>query len=355
MVSFFAANNGDRPESWTRALSAARFEYRVSPGFSVKVGRGIAWINPGLMLRQLVTRPDYIMFGGMWESLTSLWCISFAPAKRRIGWAELNVDIPGSRSPFISMIKRWCFSRCDFIAVPGAKGLAYLRQFGSDSDVGKAVLLPNIVDESVFARSIDEAERSRAEQLLGFSDFHSGDIRLIWPARLISDKGIVEFLSKIDPKDLVGLQIRIVGDGPLRSDVVRLIDERRLSTHIKLLDGYVDFELMPTLYQVCDAFFLPSLHDPNPLSIIEAMHSGLPLLVSERLGNRLEAVEDFNNGVAFDPTDISAVVASFRWIVSLDPETRRAAGARSRKLAQSRWNSELCIERFVDLILGQMG
>jgi glycosyltransferase involved in cell wall biosynthesis len=332
----------------------ARFDYRIWAGFSLRIGRGIVWINPGLMLRQMFRRPDFLMFGGMWESFTSLWCVSFAPAKHRIGWVELNVDIPGSQSRFLSAIKHWCLSRCDFIAVPGEKGLAYLRRYAPARAVERAVLLPNIVDESVFARSVGEEERARAVQLLKFSEMPGDCLRLIWPARLIPDKGVVEFLCGIDPNVLKGVQIRIIGDGPLRREVLRVIHDRSLQRSVLLLDGYVDFDLMPAIYQSCDALFLPSLHDPNPLCLIEAMHSSLPVLVSDRLGNRTEAVDNFVNGVAFDPTDFEDVARSINWLCSLPAASRKAAGDHSRRLAQARWGSEASIRRFVDSVLGPM-
>lgn len=45
---------------------------------------------------------------------------------------------------------------------------------------------------------------------------------------------------------------------------------------------------------------MPSLSDPNPLTCIEALWSGLPLLVSNHVGNYPEVVKEDKNGFVFN-------------------------------------------------------
>ena len=53
---------------------------------------------------------------------------------------------------------------------------------------------------------------------------------------------------------------------------------------------------MPKYYAASDLFLLPSIHDPNPLSVVEALHSGLAVAISDRCGNVEEGVMDGDNG-----------------------------------------------------------
>ena len=242
--------------------------------------RGMKWhFNPGLVVALAKQRTDYLLLGGPWTSLTGAFVSLLARRTTGIAWLEGNTQTPGRINGLALFAKRFLLSRFQFLAVPGKEGKAYTQLILSRSGtLPRIALLPNIVDESLFTPVWQDpnGDHNRIRSQLNVSR----DSKLaIWPARLIPTKGTCEFLSRLTPADICGWQVVILGQGPLKNDIEKLIVVRGLKNHIRLVP-YVPYALMPSIYGAADLFLLPSLADPNPLSVVEAMHAGLPLLIS---------------------------------------------------------------------------
>ena len=351
-VHFFGANNPDRPGSWQRSLDDARFSFQVWDGYPLRLRGETVWFNPRLLWSLARRRPDILLHGGIWDSVTSLLATFLVRPRRRVAWMEFNVDIPGRSSGITGRAKKMMLGRFDHILVPGQKGLKFLERYMGDDLRARATLLPNVVDESRFRASVPQEDLLRARQVLGAEGLPADHLLLIWPARLIGHKGILEFLRHVDAETLDRVAIRIIGEGPMRREVLAEIDRRRLGSHVQLVEGYVDYALMPAIYRAVDALLLPSLHDPNPLSVVEALHSGLPLLLSNRVGNFDEAMENGHNGFGLDPMDGDSVREALRCFRAASSEERRAMGARSSAIAATLWDSQDCANKAIARLLG---
>jgi glycosyltransferase involved in cell wall biosynthesis len=64
---------------------------------------------------------------------------------------------------------------------------------------------------------------------------------------------------------------------------------------------------MPSRYTLADIFVLPSRADTWGLAINEAMHMGVPCIVSNRVGCQRDLVTDGETGWVFDAADPSAL------------------------------------------------
>ncbi|CAM4122929.1 glycosyltransferase [Pseudoalteromonas byunsanensis] len=141
-------------------------------------------------------------------------------------------------------------------------------------------------------------------------------LRIISVARFIEKKGLQDAINamRLLKEQGVEFEYQIVGDGPLKEDIVAQIEELKLSEEIKLL-GFQPQEQVTTLLEASDVFLLPSVVAKNgdmegiPVALMEAMamglitvstfHSGIPelikhevsgLLVNERSPNELAQV-----------------------------------------------------------------
>src|SRR6185436_14119986 len=92
-----------------------------------------------------------------------------------------------------------------------------------------------------------------------------------------------------------GKRVRLVwvGDGPLRRRVVKLACELGLGEAV-LVHGWSDD--VEGLLAGVDIFLLPSRFEGLPLALLEAMHAGLPVCVSDTDGLS-EAVQDGVHGL----------------------------------------------------------
>jgi glycosyltransferase involved in cell wall biosynthesis len=246
--------------------------------------------------------------------------------------------------------KRFLLRRFQYVAVPGQEGMAYLEMLGLRRGGARpeAVILPNLVDETRFVPRAGHP-RGELEAIRRSFEIDPADRVAICPARLRPVKGIAEYLATINPGMLRGWTVLIVGEGPLASALAAQIGNGGYAGRVRLC-RYVPYEQMPVLYAMADLLLLPSLYDPNPLSVVEAMHSGLPLLLSDRVGNLPEALAEGENGWGFTPSLPETVRRASELAFSATNERLRAMGAASRSRADRFWNTRRAVWEFLDAV-----
>ena len=132
----------------------------------------------------------------------------------------------------------------------------------------------------------------------------------LFVGRLSPEKGIDTMLAAWS---LLGetVSLKIVGDGPLRDQVITTAKSVSTIEHL----GHLDNEQVLSLMQ--DALFLvfPSLLYENfPMTIIEAFATGLPVLASN-LGNTATLIQSRQTGLHFKPGDAADLAKKAGWLV----------------------------------------
>lgn len=147
-------------------------------------------------------------------------------------------------------------------------------------DEQKIQILPNGVDLTIFKLS-KKRQKNKIKKIL-------------YVGRLDLRKRVSDLIKAFDKsRKEVKSELIIAGDGPLKKDLKKL--SRGLP--IKFL-GKVAHEKMPSLYRESDLIVLPSSYEAFPLTILEAMASGVPMLTSDScpdLGNPQFETSNINN------------------------------------------------------------
>lgn len=85
---------------------------------------------------------------------------------------------------------------------------------------------------------------------------------------------------------------------------------------------------MPPFYGAADALLLPTLYDPFPNVVLEAMASGLPVVISEQCGAR-DIVSDGVNGLRCDALDIDCLAGCLQRLLDDAERVRLGSAARA--------------------------
>ena len=135
--------------------------------------------------------------------------------------------------------------------------------------------------------------------------------RIVSAGRLSPEKGhrfLIEALNGLNTE----FTVTILGDGVLKEELCRLIDQYDLSDLIDL-PGFSE-DVLPILSNA-NLFVLPSLHEGSPNALIEAMAVGLPCIASA-VGGVLELIEDGQSGLLVPPADSEALEAAIHRILT---------------------------------------
>lgn len=154
-------------------------------------------------------------------------------------------------------------------------------------------------------------------------------VRLVTVGRLSPEKGfaiLLEALAALDPAR-VSIACRIIGDGPLRASLeaqsVRLGLGGRVSFAGELLPEDVAKELDRS-----DIFCLPSFSEGLPVSIMEAMARGVPVIATSIAGIPELAVDGVTARLV-PPANVPALCAAIEALASdFDVRIRMATCAR---------------------------
>ncbi len=122
----------------------------------------------------------------------------------------------------------------------------------------------------------------------------------------------------------------LVGDGPERGSIDALVQQRDLGRYVRFLGLRKD---IPRLLAASDIVLLTSISEGIPLTLIEAMATGRPV-VSTRVGGVAEVVVDGQTGLLASSPDDGALAEQILHLAD-DPARRDAMGRLGRQRAES--------------------
>lgn len=135
----------------------------------------------------------------------------------------------------------------------------------------------------------------------------------------------------------------IVGDGPEREKLEKLT-QGTPNNNIKILGERSD---IANLLSISDIFIQYSTTEGLSRSIIEAIASGLPCVVSD-VGGNSEIVKDGYNGTLVNPTDSKTLHNAIEQLLT-DADLRKTFSENSKRYARERFGSEANNDKYLHL------
>ena len=225
----------------------------------------------------------------------------------------------------------------DLVISPSPGMREVLLKFGVDVPIE---VVPNGVDVRPFLQ--DAQPKDRAE--FGFSE---QDVILIYTGRLGPEKNLPFLLRSFGgaAQAYDNLALLLVGDGSERDNLQDRAQVMGIQDRVRFT-GMVPYADLPGYLTMADAFVTASVTEVHPLSIIEAMAAGLPVLGIQSPGVG-DTIVDGETGFIVANEDLAAYTAKLIRLVTRH-KPRRQMGEQARQVSQA-----YAIERTTTLMLEQ--
>ena len=226
-----------------------------------------------------------------------------------------------------------------FIAVADSHGQFLAKNLRVPRE--RVAVIPNGVDTQRFSPTPDVAA-IRKEFNIGPTDPVLGIVAALRPEK--NHELFLDVAARVVMK-LPIARFLIVGDGPCRESLEQRAEALGIAAHTIFVGSRPD---VPRLLAAMDVFALTSQMEANPLSILEAMSVGRPV-VSTNVGSIHEAVIEGQTGYLVPAGD--AAQFTHRVVQLLDaPMMSHVMGVAARKLVVERWSIEAMVAGYERLI-----
>ena len=222
------------------------------------------------------------------------------------------------------------------LVISPSEGMAgILRGMGVTAPIA---VLPNGVELQLFYKAEPQA---RAD--FGFTP---GDILLIYTGRIATEKNLSFLLQAFAgvAQALDHVYLVVVGGGQkqIESEIQEITAKLKIEQRVRFT-GMVTYENLPSYLAMCDAYVTASVTEVHPLSVIEGMASGLPIMGIDSPGLS-DTVEDGVTG--FLATEELAAFTAKLTRLCLDASLRKQMGEAARQTS-----TRYAIERTTRIML----
>ena len=172
---------------------------------------------------------------------------------------------------------------------------------------------------------------------------------LVYIGRFEREKGITKLAHALTylVKRQDNVRVRLVGDGSLREDVERILQEENATEQVELT-GWVDHDKIPSYLAESRLLVLPSESEGVPKTILEAMACGT-VPVATPVGGVPDIVADGETGILLADNDPAMIARALDR--TLDREDLDEMASRARAYVHDAHSYEATAERFRTLFV----
>ena len=319
----------------TEQARALGIECHVAPGLVQQIDPVSDWKALGSLLRVMrAVRPDLVhchttkagligRLAARWLNIPSVytvhtWCFTEGTSR---AWKALGL-------PAETLAARWSKR---IIAVSEANRIAAISK--RVAPAAKLVTVHNGISDC----------SPRATP----ADGHPPRIAMV--ARFAAQKNqalLIEAASRLASPVI----LTFVGDGPLRPQCEQLASSCPAHVKVEFLGQRRD---IAEILAAANLFVLSTNWEGFPISILEAMRAGLPVIATDVDGVR-EAVADGENGILVPARDGSSLTRAIETLLS-DPQLRRRMGQRGRGMYEERFSLPAMLGKTTSVYAGVLG
>ena len=167
----------------------------------------------------------------------------------------------------------------------------------------------------------------------------------IWIGRLVKEKGALDALESCKTANV---SLEIGGEAKSRDEVRFVETQLKPALTENILEmGLINREDKPNFYSAKATIFSSLLNEAAPLTIIESMSCGTPVIAYET-GSAAEVIKDGYNGFLIKQGDISGIVAAIKKIESLSPSAYLTMRENSRKTIEENYTLDKMTDKYLE-------
>ncbi|MCK6622839.1 MAG: glycosyltransferase family 4 protein [Calditrichaceae bacterium] len=294
---------------YKHSASSAKSKGFYSPGF------GLANLN--ILLKLIKSKPGIIITSAynIWTLQAVLYKLLFR--KKMILFYEgssLSFDYRESR---LRTLYRKVLSK-------------FVDHFLTNTNSAKAYLVKflNIKEERISRFPIQTPDNvlftGDQNLIKNSNDNRGGNIKFFMASQIIERKGIDNLIEAACQLKRLGYDdfvIEIAGKGEKFEEYSRKTLKLRLENQIKFL-GFQNYNEMIKNLKASDVYLFPTLEDTWGVAPLEALAAGKPVLISKYAGSS-ELVENYSNGIVFDPVNIEDFTEKLIWVIEHPMELKK--------------------------------
>ncbi|GLB51558.1 polysaccharide biosynthesis protein [Neptunitalea chrysea] len=217
------------------------------------------------------------------------------------------------------LVKKVCTDFFNSVDLIICLSLSWDKFYNSNFNPKSTIVLENIVDQQTDI----EAKQYN----------NSCPISFLFLGAIGDRKGIFDLLEVISlNKDYYKGKIKLIVGGNGEVDKLRKTILDNSLEEIVIFKGWVSGEEKRNLLETTDVYILPSYNEGLPLSILEAMSYGMPI-ISTNVGGISEIIHNNINGCLIEPGDFNGIQTSLNSFVE-SPILLRSYGLKSLDLVK---------------------
>ena len=307
-----------RRRSGADALHSARSWLR---GQLMKRFIGPDWRQPftRLMLGfwKIAWRPDILHVQGFTTSVSGLMFVLDWAHSQKVRAVYEEHQTPGGQFDLWEGY-RGSINKADIVVAVSEKSAEALREIGG-------VVQPIAIQGPLVPDPV-----ASGWQVDGKRGNHDA-IQLTVLARLVAVKGLIHLLDayKQIKVKYPGTLLKIYGEGPLRDELLAYASELGLEGNEILVGIFTNRDDLSCIMQETKIFVISSLLEGQPVSLVEAMSYGRPI-VATRVGGIPELIEEGINGLLCEPGDPNSLVQKIESLLG-NPELCSSLGSAARR------------------------
>lgn len=301
----------------------------MAKGFTSRFYKRIFGLDWHLLSLALSNHKSFFVIGG-WNEPTINSVINLLILNKRpfAIWTD-TPNLTKQRNMLKRLIRqtwlKWLFQHATYMMSTGKPGIEALTKMGCSKE--KVVNFPFFVDLDAYQKSYQQSNMLD----------NSNPIKFVSSGRLLNaTKGhsiaLQSFALINNNIKLNSFTYEIAGTGPDYEMLRREAQRLHLTEYVRFL-GWLEPSQLCQVYANSDVLIHPSYIDPFPVTVLEAMATGLPVLGSDICGSVQDRIQHGINGFIHQAGNVDELANHIMQCIN-KPEKIRIMGAAARQTAE---------------------